>query len=70
MFRLLEFYLSELEINRATEVLFIADGAKWIWQLVTRLWQRLGLVGIRCRELLDFYHVVEHVHALAALNAP
>jgi hypothetical protein len=68
VFRLLEFYLRQLEINRATEVLFIADGAKWIWKRVTRLWQRLGLVGVRCRELVDFYHVVEHVYALAALN--
>lgn len=68
VFRLLEFYLRELEIQRAAEVLFIADGAKWIWQRVTQLWQRLGLLGIRCRELVDFYHVVEHVYALAVLN--
>ena len=68
VFRLMEFYLRQLEIQRATEVLFIADGAKWIWQRVTKLWQRLGLVGVRCRELVDFYHVVEHVYALAALN--
>jgi hypothetical protein len=68
VFRLMEFYLSQLEISKATEVLFIADGAKWIWQRVTQLWQRLGLTGIRCRELVDFYHVVEHVYALAALN--
>jgi len=68
VFRLMEFYLRQLEIERATEVLFIADGAKWIWERVTRLWQRLGLVGVRCRELVDFYHVVEHVYALAALN--
>ena len=68
VFRLMEFYLRQLEIHRATEVLFIADGAKWIWLRVTKLWQRLGLVGVRCRELVDFYHVVEHVYALAALN--
>ncbi|MCL4192653.1 MAG: hypothetical protein KJZ87_13055 [Thermoguttaceae bacterium] len=69
VFRLLEFYLRELGIDQAKEVLFIADGAKWIWQRVTALWQRLGLVGVvRCRELVDFYHVVEHIYALAALN--
>ena len=69
VFRLLEFYLRELEIHQAKEVLFIADGAKWIWERVTQLWQRLGLAGVvRCRELVDFYHVVEHVYALAALN--
>ncbi len=69
VFRLLEFYLRELKVREAKEVLFIADGAKWIWERVTRLWQRLGVVGVvRCRELVDFYHVVEHVYALAALN--
>jgi hypothetical protein len=67
IFRLLEFYLSQLEIAEAAKILFIADGAKWIWKRVASLWQRLGLEG-RCRELVDFYHVMEHVHALAALK--
>jgi hypothetical protein len=67
VFRLLEFYLSQLNIAEAAKILFIADGAKWIWQRVAPLWQRLGLEG-RCRELVDFYHVIEHVHALAALK--
>ena len=68
VFRLLEFYLRQLHIEQATEILFVADGAKWIWLRVAKLWQRLGLEGVRCRELVDFYHVVEHVYALAALN--
>lgn len=69
VFRLIEFYLRELKVHEAKEVLFIADGATWIWNRVAELWRRLGLVGVvRCRELVDFYHVVEHVHALAALN--
>jgi len=69
VFRLIEYYLRELKVHEAKEVLFIADGATWIWNRVAELWQRLGLVGVvRCRELVDFYHVVEHVYALAALN--
>ena len=68
VFRLLEFYLRQLNIQQAKEILFVADGAKWIWLRVAKLWQRLGLEGVRCRELVDFYHVVEHVYALAALN--
>ena len=69
VFRLIELYLRQLDIDQAKEVLFIADGAKWIWLRVTQLWQRLGLAGVvRCRELVDFYHVVEHVYTLAALN--
>jgi hypothetical protein len=68
VFRLIEFYLRELEIDQAKEVLFIADGANWIWRRVAKLWERLGLEGVLCRELVDFYHVVQHVYALAALN--
>jgi hypothetical protein len=68
VFRLIEFYLRELGVHQAKEILFVADGATWIWLRVTRLWQRLGLEGVRRRELVDFYHVVEHVNALAALN--
>jgi hypothetical protein len=67
IFRLLEFYLRQLQITEADKILFIADGAKWIWTRVAPLWQRLGLEK-QCRELVDFYHVVEHIHALAALK--
>ena len=67
IFRLLEFYLSELEITEADKILFIADGAKWIWNRVGPLMERLGLEG-RYRQLVDFYHVIEHVNALAALK--
>jgi hypothetical protein len=35
VFRLLEFYLRELKVEEAKEVLFIADGAKWIWERVS-----------------------------------
>jgi hypothetical protein len=67
IFRLLEFYLSQLEITEADRILSIADGAKWIWLRVAPLLQRLGLAG-RCRELVDFYHVVEHIRTLADLR--
>jgi hypothetical protein len=60
LFRLLEFYPRQLEISAAAKIVFIADGAKWIWQRVASLWKRLGLEG-RCRELVDFYHVIKPV---------
>lgn len=58
-------YLKELDITSADRVLFIADGAKWIWSRVTQLWKTLGLPSDRVYELVDFYHVIEHVHALS-----
>ena len=68
VFRLIEFYLSELQIEEATKVLFIADGARWIWNRVGALWKRLGLKTEQCVELVDFYHVVEHLGTLAGLR--
>ena len=31
IFKLLEFYLRELKISTADKILFVADGARWIW---------------------------------------
>jgi len=68
VFALIEQYLSQLDIDEATNVLFIADGAKWIWKRVGVMFERLGLKPERCMELVDFYHVVEHLHVLSGLK--
>ena len=34
LFRLMESYLRELKITTADRVLFVADGARWIWNRV------------------------------------
>lgn len=68
IFALIHYYLSELGIGQADRVLFVADGARWIWERVAALWQALGLRPEQCYELVDFYHVVEHLHKLAGLK--
>jgi hypothetical protein len=68
VFGLIEQYLSKLGIDEATKVLFIADGAKWIWKRAGAMFKRLGLKPEQCLELVDFYHVVEHLHTLAGLK--
>jgi hypothetical protein len=68
VFGLIEQYLSQLGIDEATKVLFIADGATWIWKRVGAMFKRLGLKPEQCMELVDFYHVVEHLHTLAGLK--
>ena len=45
VFALLRSYLQRLEITQADQVLFIADGAPWIWKRVPLLVQALGLAG-------------------------
>jgi hypothetical protein len=68
VFGLIEQYLSQLGIEEATKVLFIADGATWIWKRVGAMFKRLGLKPEQGMELVDFYHVVEHLHTLAGLK--
>ena len=41
VFALLRTYLQRLEITQADQVLFIADGAPWIWKRVPLLVQAL-----------------------------
>ena len=44
-------------IGRARQVVFIGDGAAWIWEL-----RRLCFAG--AVEILDLYHALEHLHLL------
>lgn len=62
--KILEMYLVSLGIERAQQILLIADGADWIWLHIPPLLTRLG-----CEEkiyyLLDFYHATEHLQSFA-----
>jgi hypothetical protein len=70
LFELLYNYLRLLNIGRADSILFIADGATWIWDRVKQLKQLFELSGIRFTsiELIDFYHAVEHLHTFSKLQ--
>jgi hypothetical protein len=68
IFKLMEFYLRELKIATADKVLFVADGARWIWNRVETLLRRLGIKPEQVNELVDFYHAVEHLGTIAALR--
>jgi hypothetical protein len=68
LFQLLEGYLHALAINRADHVLFVADGAHWLWNRIPKLIGALGLEPQRVHLLIDFYHATEHLGKLAALR--
>ena len=68
IFKLMEFYLRELKIVTADKILFVADGARWIWNRVEALRRRLGIKPEQVKELVDFYHAVEHLGKIAALR--
>ena len=65
IFALMESYLRELQIGAADRILFVADGARWIWNRVGPLLHRLGLRPEQINELVDFYHAVEHLGVIA-----
>jgi hypothetical protein len=68
VFALLRSYLQRLGITQADQVLFIADGAPWIWKRVPVLVQALGLSTEQVHEVLDFYHAAEHLGKVSALR--
>src|SRR5262249_40396764 len=66
IFALIACYLRELKIEAADEVLVIADGARWIWNRVESLVGGLGIRPGSIHCLVDFYHAVEHLGAIAS----
>lgn len=70
LLQLLELHLCRLGIQTCAQVLLLADGARWIWNKIPALLQRLGCPAANIIELLDFYHVTEHLHSFAELALP
>ena len=68
MYQLLQSYLGQIEITKADKVLFVADGARWIWNRISELVHHLGLNSGQVYELIDFYHAVEHLGKVASLR--
>jgi hypothetical protein len=68
LFSLLRHYLKELKVEEADKVLFVADGAKWIWNRAGKMLRSLGVDPNKIHEAVDFYHAVEHLSKVAELG--
>mgnify|MGYP001236544326 FL=1 len=70
LFALMHIYLRALNLSSVDQILFVADGAHWIWESIQLARKMLNLGGVRCKilELIDFYHVAQHLHAFAELK--
>lgn len=70
IYALIWVYFQSLGISQVEQILFIADGAVWIWECLQALRSLLQLRGIHCRivELIDMYHAVQHLHAFIVLK--
>ena len=65
LFRLLLSYLKGLNVQDASKVLFIADGAAWIWKRVPSLIKSLGLTTEQTQQRIDYWHAVEYLGKIA-----
>jgi len=63
VFALLGKYMSEAGIDRAKEIIFVADGAHWIWDRVDGLVKDLGIDPKKVTQVVDFYHASGHISA-------
>jgi hypothetical protein len=51
----------------AAEVTLVADGAEWIWNRAQWIREQVGIDAKRWHEVLDYYHVVEHLSEVTKL---
>jgi hypothetical protein len=68
---LVELLLAELKLRGAQQarmLVFLADGAEWIWDRIPRIVKELGIDPHRVRTAVDFYHAVENLTAAADLR--
>lgn len=62
-------HLHRLGAAKAKEVVFLSDGAAWIWERLDRIIADAGLDPSRTLRVLDWCHAVEHIsRALTLLN--
>jgi hypothetical protein len=50
-------------LGQARQSLAVGDGASWIWRLIEQRWKE-------AHQVLDFYHAIQHLHALAEALYP
>ena len=65
LFALLLAYLRGFKLTEAARVLFVADGAAWIWRRIPRLVKSLGLQEENVQQLIDFWHAMEYLGKIA-----
>ena len=65
LFEMLQAYLVSIRITEASRVLFVADGATWIWKRIPKVIAALELKPEQVQELIDFWHAVEYLGKIA-----
>jgi hypothetical protein len=58
---LLAFHLHRLGASKAAVVVFVADGAPWVWERLEWVQKRVGVAAGRCVRVLDWCHAVHNL---------
>ena len=61
-FALLTGLLRKLGVKQAKEVVFVSDGATWIWERLDKLIKETEIPVTRFLKILDYYHATEYVN--------
>jgi hypothetical protein len=71
LLELAAFHLHRLGAAAAQEIVFVADGAPWIWGRLDWVVRQVGIAPTRVCEVLDWCHAVHHLSlALEDLRLP
>lgn len=65
LFKMLLGYLKALGVHLAKQVIFVGDGAQWIWERTGALASQLGLAPEQVVEVIDWCHAVGVLHEIA-----
>lgn len=65
IFKILRTHLIARNVEQASEIVCVGDGALWIWDRMKRLICELNIDASKVYFVLDFYHAVEHLSTVA-----
>jgi len=68
VFELIEATLRALPLEQAERIVFLGDGAEWLWTRVDALIWKVGLHPERVVQVLDYYHNTEILWDLVQLQ--
>jgi len=66
--QMVQAYLRTLGVAQAREVIFAADGAKWIWDRVDDMVAALGIPPKRVFQVIDQCHAIQTLYEIADLR--
>lgn len=61
---ILKMYIYKTGVVNANQIIFVADGAPWIWNIADEIINEMNIDSSKVYKVLDFYHACEHLWAV------